>query len=241
MNNLIDQEAQTMNFLQGFLIQFRSQWRLLSVMYGSVLVLFLLVGLLSALVPSLTIYDLVGDVTDIGDLPFYAGAISQLGILLWCAAATVCWFSYLSMQKWGVGGPEARRLLLWAAIFTTTLLLDDIYLIHDEVASDYLGFPEKLILLGYLALGVAFVFLNKGEILRSEYGLLVLALGFLGASIAFDVIPRELYEDIYVLEKFEKLFEDGCKFAGILTWLVYFVRYSFMQLTNLVGSAQVEI
>ena len=116
--------------------------------------------------------------------------------------------------------------MLFAGILNGYMMLDDTYMLHDEVFPDYIQFfPEKA---AVLALGVAvlaFLYLNRREILRGEYSLMFLALVLFGFSVALDAIPTELYEDYYFLEKFEHLFEDGAKLAAIVTWVVYYARY----------------
>ncbi len=211
--------------------QARALRGLLVRLYVPILLLFLGVAGLAYLIPALTIHELVTDVNSITEMPFYVGAISQLGMLLWAAAAAICLWSAAYLGR--AGASPARRYVLFAGLLTLALLLDDLFLIHEEVMPEYLGIPEKVFLAGYLVAIVAFLYTNRAEILGSEYLLLGLALALFGASVFLDAIPNRFYDSVYWMPKLEKLFEDGFKFAGIATWLVYFGRYSAQQVARL--------
>lgn len=210
----------------GLWRQLRTLWRLLFAIYVPVIFLLLGAAALSLLIPHLTIPDLIQDLSSLGHLPFYAGALSQLGLLFWSASTTLCFFIYYCLKKMRNPRQEALNFMLFAGILNGYMMLDDTYMLHDKVFPDYIQFfPEKA---AVLALGVAvlaFLYLNRREILRGEYSLMFLALVLFGFSVALDAIPTELYEDYYFLEKFEHLFEDGAKLAAIVTWVVYYARY----------------
>ena len=56
----------------------------------------------------------------------YIGAISNLGICLWTAAATVCFFGFTYLNRYGPAS-SFRMFLLHAGIFTSLLLFDDLF------------------------------------------------------------------------------------------------------------------
>jgi hypothetical protein len=217
------------NMLKNAVDQMRSFLPRLMWLYLPVALLFLAAGLLVWLMPGMSITDLTSDITDTAHLPFYIGAISQLGILFWSAGATVCWLGYFWLKKLDVNRPGARRLLLSAALFTTFLTLDDMFLFHEQVFSEYLHLGEEAVLFGYLALAVLFLLLNREAILNSDYALLLLALAFFVVSLLSDELPQGGQGPFYFLEKSAKLAGDACKLAGILTWLAYYVGYFFQQ------------
>jgi hypothetical protein len=109
------------------------------------------------------------------------------------------------------------------------LLLDDIFLFHEEIAPEYLHIPERLVIVLYLALGIVFVASNWREMLNSEYLLLALSLSLFGGSIVLDALPIEGFNVPYFWEQLEIFFEDGFKFAGIATWLTFFSRYGMQR------------
>jgi hypothetical protein len=213
-------------YTSGALVQGRQLWRTLLFVYLAIGLLFVGVGVLSQVVNGVSLEFFLRDIVATGKLPFFAGFVSQLGGMLWCASLTVCLFSLLVLRRQNGSLASSKRFLLHAAILTGILLLDDIFLFHEEVAPNYLHIPEKLVMAGYLLLGVAFVFLNVNEILSSEYLLLGLALACLGISVFLDALPIDDFGLRYFFTRLEIYLEDGFKFAGITTWLIYFVRYA---------------
>jgi hypothetical protein len=213
-------------YTSGALVQGRQLWRTLLFVYLAIGLLFAGVGFLSQVVNGASLEFFLRDIVATGKLPFFAGFVSQLGGMLWCASLTVCLFSLLILRRQNGSLASSKRFMLQAAILTGVLLLDDIFLFHEEVAPNYLHIPENLVMAGYLLLGVAFVFLNVNEILSSEYLLLGLALAMLGISIFLDALPIDDLGLRYFWKRLEIFLEDGFKFAGIATWLIYFVRYA---------------
>jgi hypothetical protein len=208
------------------LAQGRQLWRTLFFVYLAIGLLFVGVGILSQVVNGASLEFFLRDIVATGKLPFFAGFVSQLGGVLWCAAMTVCLYSLLILHRRDGDLTASKRFLLQAGILTGVLLLDDIFLFHEEVAPNYLHIDEKFVMATYLLLGVAFVFLNRNEILSSEYLLLLLALAMLGTSIFLDALPIDDLGLRYFFKRLEIFLEDGFKFAGIATWLIYFVRYA---------------
>lgn len=208
------------------LVQGRQMGRMLFFVYLAIGMLFVGVGILSQLVDGASLEFFLRDIVATGKLPFFAGFVSQLGGMLWCASLTVCLFSLLILHRQNGSLAPSRRFLLQAAILTGVLLLDDIFLFHEEVAPEYLHIGEKFVMVGYLLLGIAFVVLNRNEILSSEYFLLGLALAMLGTSVFLDALPIDDFGLRYFWKRLEIFLEDGFKFAGITTWLIYFVRYA---------------
>ena len=65
--------------------------------------------------------------------------------------------------------------------------------------------------------------------MRTRFDLLVLAFGFLAASVVIDVIRGVLALD---LGGWEHLFEDGTKWLGIAFWCSYHVITAYRLLTH---------
>jgi len=103
-------------------------------------------------------------------------------------------------------------------------------MLHEEFFPDYMKFvPEKaaIFLLGIAMLSL--LYFNRNEILRSDYGILLLAYLLLGTSVFLDAIPNRFYDYIEYAEKVEYFLEDGTKFIAIVTWVTFFARYSYQQ------------
>jgi len=145
--------------------------------------------------------------------PTYLGLLSHAGILLWAAAATVCFFSATLLLARRPENPSTRRFLCASGFFTAVLVLDDLFLLHERVT------PEALAYGGYAVLAALYLFTFRRDILATDYLLLALSLCLFALSIAIDVFLPVPIADPYLVE-------DGVKFAGIVAWLVYFTRVS---------------
>jgi hypothetical protein len=148
------------------------------------------------------------------------GCISNIGILLWCAAASVCFLSAAILNVRRDQGEMVKFLVCFGAL-TAVLMFDDLFMFHESIAPWYLHVPEKavLILYGLYAL-YAFSHFRK-IVLTNDIRFLVLAACAFGSSVLIDQIS-----EIYYIPG-EYLFEDGAKFVGIASWLAYFVDLSF--------------
>lgn len=152
-----------------------------------------------------------------GSAPFI-GALSNLGILLWCtAAATALFAAALAGRRDGNG--EAIGFLRAGAALTVLLLFDDLFLLHDVVFPDYLHVSQLLVYVAYALAAAGFLLRFRRHILaRTDYPLLAIALAGFALSIGMDLVDEHiLIPGTYILE-------DGFKFLGIVGWCGYFVR-----------------
>ena len=156
-----------------------------------------------------------------------SGVLSNLGIILWCVSASVCFFAATLLRQ--KQPRECFWFMLSAAFLTTYLLFDDLFMFHEALAGWYLGLDQKFI---YVAIGIAatvYLLRFRRIILRTRFDLLVLAFGFLAASVVIDVIRGVLALD---LGGWEHLFEDGTKWLGIAFWCSYHVITAYRLLTH---------
>lgn len=161
------------------------------------------------------------DIAATANLHPLTGVLSNLGVLLWSAAASICAFAAMALRN---SRPrEPFRFLLCSALLSAYLLLDDFFLFHDELAPRYLGVDEKLV---YAALGIAvcaYLIAFRRVILQTHFAVLLLALGFLGIAVVMDAL---LEPWLRRLGHWEYFFEDGAKWLGIACWCSYYVRTS---------------
>ncbi len=155
---------------------------------------------------------LTRDPADITGVPFYFGILSTLGVMLWSAATGICAVGWLLLEP---SHPQ-RRFLAASALLSGLLTLDDAILLHERVFPVHLHIPENLVLASYLGLGIAYLYYFLPRMLSTDYGLFLIAAGFMGLSIVFDVIMP-----FHELATFT---EDSLKFIGIVFWLSYFGR-----------------
>lgn len=222
-------------FISGAWEQLRRLWKLLLVLYIPILLLFVVLRVISHFSDRITLSYLTRDVAAIANLPFYAGFLSQLGGLVWAASLAICIFTLMALGRQTQNFAAARRWLLHASILTALLLFDDVFQFHEEIGEDYLGLSEKLMVLSYVVMALIFVITNFSEIISSEYLILGLALFLFGLSVFVDGAPLDKFGAIgrFFNEQFETFAEDGLKFAGVTTWLVYFARYGYQKLRDL--------
>ncbi len=184
----------------------------------------LALGWLAALV--LWIVVLVQDAVPVDELvldkasdravPWYAGLISSLGILLW--AMTVCACAATAFVAYHGNRTAATKAFRGAAIFFGLLLLDDLFLLHSDVIPALIPVSKHAILLIEAGLGLIWLVPAWQEIRRTRWEMLASAgVGF-GTSILVDVLLEEAGSGTLVL-----VLEDGAKFLGgvaLATWAV---------------------
>jgi len=170
--------------------------------------------------------DMTSDVTAIAKIHPLSGILSNLGILVWCAAASICAFAAVTLRT---SKPrDTFWFLVFSALVSSYLVIDDCFQFH-QLASRYLGLNDKIF---YMALGIAvsvYLIVFRRVIARTNYGFLVVAIGFLTSSVIIDafLIPylRRYGDWMY-------LFEDGAKWLGIVSWCSYYVHTSHQFLVN---------
>jgi hypothetical protein len=151
----------------------------------------------------------------------YVGIISNLGILFWCSACAVLFYSALVTHT-KKGPAKEVYFLFFSGLLSLLLLLDDFFLMHDVIFPDYLKINELVFYLFY-GLSAIIIFLRYYKIvLDSDYVLLALAFVLLGLSaftdeiVAFGININHPY-----------IVEDSFKFLGILSWFSYFTRTAY--------------
>jgi hypothetical protein len=157
------------------------------------------------------------DPASIMNTPFYLGFFSYVGILFWCAAATLCFFMYALYEDHSVVQRRKKLFLLFSGLISCLLLFDDLFLLHEAVFPIYFHIPKNVVYLIYVNFILAYVLLFRNELLNSEYLILVVAFGLIGIAQFVDVLPMPIPEDSFL--------EDAVKLFGIVTWFTYYMRY----------------
>jgi hypothetical protein len=154
-----------------------------------------------------------------GRLEYYSGALTYVGVLLWWSGAVAGALAALVLR----GDPHRGALAALAAL-TAWLALDDLFLLH-ETFFPRRGIPERWVVVGYAVLGVAYAWLARAFLRRTDWLLLLTGGGFLAASAIADPLHVGIWE-------------DSAKFLGILGWSAFLVRTALSLLTGAAGAAQ---
>lgn len=152
------------------------------------------------------------------DAPFYIGALNHLGVMLWCAAAAICYLSYALLK--GRADRDMRLFFLVSGLGTTALVFDNVFQFHDVVYPWLLHLPERGVFAIYLAATLVYLVRFRGTIRRTPF-LIMFFSGFL-----FTV---KIGADQFLHVAQQHLLEDGPKFVGIAGWLAYVAITSLEQ------------
>jgi hypothetical protein len=155
------------------------------------------------------------------------GVVSNLGVLVWSGATWICLFSALVARVRRMD--EAFAFTLCAGLLSIYLTFDDLFMLHDDLLQRYLGVSESLL---YVFLGMAtlaFLIRFRRFILRTDFGFLLLALGFLGLSVFVDSVVLLFVDRYYVLVNTA---EDGFKWLGIAFWCCYYARTCYQMIVD---------
>lgn len=160
------------------------------------------------------IRTLMLDPSALGDLPWYTGLVSNIGVLAWTvAAAGALGGAWVAAQT---ERPSAARFLGAGGVVATVLLADDLLLLHSKLLPRLLGVPKAMAMLLVVFPALVWLAVFAGEIVRTRWVILLAALGAFFVSMAADQVLHPTGSDALLLE-------DGAKFLGVLAWSLYFV------------------
>lgn len=156
-------------------------------------------------------YDLVRDPNAIANNPNYFGLVSNLGIVLWMVGAVGALQAHVALKV----RPDRRfgDFLLVGGAFSAVMGLDDLFMLHESIAT--FGIPEIAVLVPHALLLLALCY--QAWLLRSGTPWLLLAcgVGAFGLSMAVDVYPVDFGGQVFIEESF--------KLLGIMFLTVYLV------------------
>jgi hypothetical protein len=155
----------------------------------------------------------------------FIGIISNVGALIWCTTASICLFS--SSLLYFYNKKENSKFMLFSGVFTTILLLDDFFMIHDSAV--YMIYPNDIsqiiLLLSYAIFAIWYIYNFYKIIIKEDYIILGTAFFFLGLSVGIDLF--------FESSKLEYFIEDSFKFIGIISWMLFFVTTCRKQLIKI--------
>lgn len=158
----------------------------------------------------------------------YMGVTSNLGVLLWTAAATLCLVTWAATN--GQAG-STRWFFLYFGLLSVALMLDDLFMLHETAPAFFLGLDggvgELLPFALYALAFLAGIVLYRQQLFADDGLFFLLALAFLALSVFVDLIQPWVQSQI---GDWRILFEDGFKLLGIAGWFWFFLRRSLAEL-----------
>ena len=183
-------------------------------------VLFILGVMATSLGTVIPIETFTRDPTTVAGIHPLTGLLSNIGVITWCATATICFFSSAVLRLRRQSG-EYVSFLAGSGLLTALLLFDDFFLLHDYILPIHFGVSEKAFLLVYAVLMIVGLVRFREAILKTEYVVLLIGLGFLGASLIIDALQSNIGS---LIGSGRILLEDGFKLLGITGWFGYFLH-----------------
>ncbi|MGB3391602.1 MAG: hypothetical protein WBA88_26915 [Pseudaminobacter sp.] len=166
-------------------------------------------------------WHLVRDPNAIAGQPAYYGFYSNLGILLWAAAASTALFAASCLRRSGSADRRIRPLFL-GGLFCAVACLDDFFMVHEH--SYLIGIPEIVTMAGYAAFLLAFVAAVLPIAHFTKWILLAASLACLALSTLVDMADLTISGAV--------LIEEAFKFFGIAFLAAYLVSLSFSALAS---------
>jgi hypothetical protein len=214
----------------NYRISIYSQIKLILLTVVTTLVPFSFVSLIFTLKTNLSPSILTKDTAVIGDIPFYAGLFSNIGVLLWCTSVVICLFSYIILKQDAKVNKVASFLLL-SGLLTFLLLLDDFFLLHESFFPIYFGIKSHVTFTIYIALVLSLFIRYIKIIKKTEFFILLSSIAFFSLSIISDVLTDNNILNISLV------LEDMFKLLGITCWLTYFARICLQEISNMISGS----
>lgn len=161
-------------------------------------------------------YYVMGDPATATGSPFFVGLVSNVGVVMWTAIATLFLFRH-HVERVAQDDSGWAPFLLWSGLFTAALGLDDLFLVHEEVLPHYLGVGQPIVLGAYAIACCTYLLRFAGHIARTAYPVFFVALALLAVSVALD----QLQDQWSIYLPASGFLEDAAKLLGIGTWLSY--------------------
>jgi hypothetical protein len=154
----------------------------------------------------------------------YYGFFSNLGVLLWCSAASVCFFASMVLVQRKVDRREIL-FMISAGLFTGLLLFDDLFQAHEIIYPKILGVDEIYVFAAYMIFTGVYLSFFRYLIVRNGYSLMLISLTLFAISIITDTF----FESEEILRR---ITEDGTKFIGISSWTAFHFRAAWLLCTG---------
>lgn len=191
----------------------------IAVIYGAVAV-FLGSTVIAHLVADIPFSFFSSDPLSLFEAHPLTGIQSNLGVLTLVSTASICLFTAIVLRSKHASASDFQ-FFLWSGLITFVLTLDDLFLIHEDLAIRYLEMGQKTVFVLYIIVIGRYIFKLRRTIPHSDHTVFILAIVFLGLSETIDSFRN------FVDSPWGLFVEDGLKLFGIVSWSIYLIRESF--------------
>ncbi len=168
----------------------------------------------ASLLVDVRIPTLTRDMASLANIHPLTGALSNLGILLWCVASTVSLFAAWTLRR--ASERCLLRFLVASGALSAYFMVDDLFLVHDYLIPHHVGLWEKAVYLGIASATAAYLYAFRHYILQSHKMLLGIAVILLALSMSIDAVFASY---LHRIGDWHVFLEDGLKWMGITYWL----------------------
>ncbi len=193
---------------------------------------FLILLLITGSQQAVPVQVLTRDIFATTKVPVYTGFLSNIGIFTWCISFAVCIFTFFLIKPTNSQDRKIKTFIGLSGLISLWMMIDDFFMLHEEVLPNVMGISEKLIIIAQLS-WVAFhlIYFRKVILKSTPFQLLGIALLLFACSLGVDVLPIEV---TYSGKRSNLIFllEDGSKLIAIATWCFYFCRVCSQQITR---------
>jgi hypothetical protein len=166
--------------------------------------------------------------------PWLGGLLTQLGVLLYCSATAVCWFTAGFLARQGKTSPLCR-FLRGAGLLSLVLGLDDLLMFHEQLHDLIDPFAAKGMTLVYALILLRLLWPNRQELWATEWRVLLVSLICFTLSETIANLgmldrPRWIHLRLWNPSPARTLCEEGLKWLGIVLWLSWFVHTAVREL-----------
>lgn len=173
------------------------------------------------------IRHLTADPAQIYKSPFYNGFLSNLTVITWAMGAYGALFAAWFVKRWD-GDREWVRFFRMAGIFTLVLMLDDLFMFHEEIFPKYgmlskltgIEPNEKIVIGCYGLFAMWFVYSSRHTLRKTAWLQLLVACVILAFGVMAD---RGIAKKVFTDSATRAFVEDAAKFLGVLGWSLYFI------------------
>lgn len=170
------------------------------------------VGTVAAISDDIRVLDLSRDPATLSRSPAYEGLLTVLGGFAWSATVAVTLLGAWMLHRAGAASSQIRFLGSAAAV-TTMLMIDDIFLVHEELGPS-LGLSEEVLFGLYGGLVVAHLLGHRRVLGDAAWPILALSL-----LVFVSALLREVWFDFP-----EAVLPDTFAFVGTGLWMAFHVH-----------------